>query len=263
MISYSLNFLVKTLSFLVWVSSGLFGLYIIAFYFKALITGQTAQWNEVLPGLYDESTRAATGGMGIHFAAGGLILVLGSLQFIQQIRDRWPAIHRWTGRLYVLACLLASVGGLIFILQKGTIGGSIMDIGFAGYGVFMFWAAAQTFQKARKRDFDAHRAWAIRLYALAIGSWLYRMDYGFWHAVTGLSGHTNTFSGPFDYFMDFWFYLPNLLFAELIIRRKKITSPAIQAFSSVLILGVISFIVLATKVFWDNYWGEPILNLFN
>lgn len=259
-----LHWTLRILTFTVWLSSGLFGLYILAFYFKELLTGTPTRWNEILPGLYDENTSAATGGIGLHFAAGGLILVLGSLQFVETIRQKRPLIHRWVGRIYVMACLLAALGGLLFIIQKGTIGGPIMDIGFAGYGILMFLAALQTWRKARNADFESHRAWAIRLYALAIGSWLYRMDYGFWHAATNLVGHGDNFSGPFDFFMDFWFYLPNLLVAELIIRRKNIShSPVLSAFASIVLIGIIAFILLATKVFWEHYWGEPILNLFN
>ncbi|WP_304235082.1 DUF2306 domain-containing protein [Jiulongibacter sediminis] len=247
----------------VWISSGLFGLYILGYYFKALLQGHTAQWNEILPGLYDQNTRQATDGIGLHFAAGGLILVLGSIQFIHKIRLKWPQVHRWIGRIYVLACVLAAIGGLVFIFQKGTIGGWIMDIGIAGYGILMLIAGVETFRNAYSGNFELHRAWAIRLYALAIGSWLYRMDYGFWHAATDLAGHGDNFSGPFDYFMDFFFYLPNLVVAELIIQRKTLSkSPFLSGVASVLFIGIIVFIVLATKVFWDHYWGEPIINFF-
>ena len=65
----------------------------------------------------------------------------------------------------------------------------------------------------------------LRLYALAIGSWLYRMDYGFWVQITDGMGHTDTFRGPFDYVMDFAFYLPNLVVAELYLRRKSTDLP--------------------------------------
>ncbi|MFC3810736.1 DUF2306 domain-containing protein [Lacihabitans lacunae] len=250
----------KILSVVVWLSSGLFGLYILTFYALALTNGNSDQWNKVLPGLYDSSTPQATQGIGLHFAAGGLILILGSLQFIKSIRKSYPQVHRWVGRLYIFASVFASIGGLIFIIQKGTIGGWLMDVGFAGYGVLMFVCAIQTVRFARAKDFVNHRAWALRLYALAIGSWLYRMEYGFWHAATGLVGHTDTFSGPFDYFMDFFFYLPNLLVAEFFIRKKVfVTKSYLAAIGSFLMLAMIGFIGLATQVFWKHYWSEPIL----
>jgi len=131
-----------------------------------------------LPGLYQEGS-TSTKGIGLHFAVGGIILVLGSIQLIEAIRVRYSAFHRWVGRVYVLCSLLAAVGGLAFIFIKGTIGGTVMNMGFALYGLLMLVCSVETFRHARAGRMEQHRAWALRLYALAIGSWLYRMDYGF------------------------------------------------------------------------------------
>ncbi|MFK7907841.1 MAG: DUF2306 domain-containing protein, partial [Chitinophagales bacterium] len=113
-----LQWTVRLLVATVWGSAVLFGLYILAFYFIALLQGNTAQWNEVLPGLYDQETRAATLGIGLHFAAGGIILILGGIQLIERVRLKYPALHRWLGRIYVLSALGTAVGGLIFIFVK-------------------------------------------------------------------------------------------------------------------------------------------------
>ena len=73
------------------------------------------------------------------------------------------------------------LGGLAFILLQGTIGGPAMNAGFCLYGALTVIAALQTVRHARQRRFEIHRGWAIRLFALVIGSWLYRMDYGFYY----------------------------------------------------------------------------------
>src|SRR3546814_11556108 len=88
----------------------------------------------------------------------------------RSIRRAAPRLHRWLGRLYVGAAAIAGVGGLGFILVKGTIGGTVMDIGFAIYGALMILCAERAFTHARQRRFDAHRAWAIRLFALTVRS---------------------------------------------------------------------------------------------
>lgn len=246
----------------VWISATLFGLYILAFYFAALLQGNPAQWNEMLPGLYDTRTESATLGIGLHFAAGGVILVLGCIQLIPYIRTTYPAVHRWLGRVYVSAALLTAIGGLIFIFIKGTIGGLVMDIAFAGYGIAMFVTAWQTYRYARAQQFENHRAWAIRLFALAIGSWLYRMDYGFWLLFTDGLGHSPSFQGPFDYFMDFFFYLPNLLVAEVFIgRRKMMRTPMAQWLAASGLLLATAFLLLATYFFTKHYWGPAIVKL--
>lgn len=247
----------------VWTSALLFGLFILSFYFVALLQGNTEQWNEILPGLYDTRTGSATIGIGIHFAAGGIILVLGCIQLIRQVRENFPALHRWLGRIYVLASVLTALGGLAFILIKGTIGGRVMDIGFAGYGLLMLLTAIETIRHARAGRMERHRAWAIRLFALAIGSWLYRMDYGFWLLFTDGIWHTDTFSGGFDYFMDFFFYLPNLLVAELFIRRQSLPDrPALKWLATSGMLIATAFLMLATYFFTLHYWGPAILDLF-
>lgn len=100
----------------VWLSTTLFGLYILAFYAGALAENDLARWNAVLPHIYERDTPAASAGIGLHFAAGGMILVLGCIQLIGAVRQRFPAMHRWLGRVYVSASFLAGVGGLTFIL---------------------------------------------------------------------------------------------------------------------------------------------------
>src|SRR3954471_8752268 len=131
----ALHWTARALTVTCWISAALFGLYILAFYAAALVDGNIAKWNESLPRLYESDTPAATAGIGMHFAAGGIILALGCVQFVESIRSRYPAAHRWIGRVYVTAALLAGIGGLTFIAAKGTIGGTTMDVGFGIYGV--------------------------------------------------------------------------------------------------------------------------------
>ncbi|HTB86970.1 MAG TPA: DUF2306 domain-containing protein [Steroidobacteraceae bacterium] len=244
----------------VWISATLFGLYIVAFYVGALADGQVAKWNQNLPGLYEAHSPAATSALGLHFLAGGLILILGCIQLIGKVRTRWPALHRWLGRIYVSAALLAGLGGLTFILVLGTIGGRIMDIGFGLYGALMVLAAVQTYRYARARSLTLHRAWALRLFALAIGSWLYRMDYGFWLLLGGGRGHTHDFHGPFDHVMAFFFYVPNLLIVEAFIRAQSAASPKIKLAAAGLFAAATGFLLLGTYYFTKLYWGPAILH---
>src|SRR5579872_1203994 len=244
----------------VWISATLFGLYIVAFYVGALGDGQVAKWNQNLPGLYEPGSPAATSVLGLHFLAGGVILILGCIQLLRKVRARWPALHRWLGRIYVTAALLAGLGGLIFILLVGTIGGRVMDLGFGLYGALMVLAAVQTYRHARARSLVLHRAWALRLFALAIGSWLYRMDYGFWLLLGGDRGHTHDFHGPFDQLMAFFFYLPNLALVEAFIRARTAASPKFKLAAAGLFAGATGFLLLGTYYFTKLYWGPAILH---
>lgn len=255
-----LNWSGKMLVITVWTSAALFGLYILAFYAAALYEDDMQRWNKVLPGLYNRNSVATTSGIGLHFAAGGIILLLGSIQLVEKVRLRFPAVHRWIGRIYIVASLPAAAGGIAFILLKGTIGGTAMDIGFGLYGALMFVAAVQTFRYAVTKRLELHRAWALRLYALAIGSWLYRMDYGFWLLLTDGLGHKPYFTGPFDVIMFFFFYIPNLIVAEAFIRARKYNASALLRFSASIILFLATaFIMVGTYFFTVYYWGPAIL----
>jgi hypothetical protein len=250
----------RTLVVVTWLSCGMFGLYILIFYAGALLSGSASRWNGVLPGLYTASSAASTVGIGVHFAAGGVILALGFMQLLNAIRDRVPAVHRWLGRIYVAAAALAGVGGLVFIGITGTIGGLVMNTGFGLYGVLMILCAAQTYRYARRRDTEIHRMWAIRLFALAIGSWLYRMEYAFWFMATHRLGHTHNFHGPFDVVMAFFFYVPNLIVAEAYLRGRSaragnaliLTGAAVMGFAACLL-------IVATYFFATRYWWPAIL----
>lgn len=248
----------------VWVSAGLFGLYILAFYATPLYAGNLEQWNNLLPGMYEKGSVVSTSGIGLHFATGGIILMLGSIQLISSVRIRFPALHRWIGRVYVLSSLLAAIGGLVFIAVKGTIGGTVMNIGFGLYGILMFISAIETYRHAAARRLEKHRAWALRLYALAVGSWLYRMDYGFWLMLTDGLGHTRQFSGVFDHVMAFFFYIPNLLVAEVFIRNYMNKSyPALKLLSTLVLIFMTGFLLIGTYYFTKFYWGPAILKWFS
>jgi len=207
----------------VWISSAIFGAYILAYYGGAIPAGTMEQWNATLPALYEPHTPIASFGMGLHFFAGATLLLLGPVQLVGEIRRQAPAIHHWIGRLYALAAFAAGVGGLTFIALKGTVGGMMMNVAFAAYGVLMVLAAVETVRHAMARRIEVHRAWAIRLFALAIGSWLYRMGYGLFFAIMGSEdpGHTAAFDGWFDYVMDWAFFVPPLIVAEMFIRARR------------------------------------------
>lgn len=244
-----------------WISASAFGLYIFGFYIAAIHSGRMPHWNDNLPGLYDPNHRAALVAMAAHLVAGAIILLLGPIQFITRLRHRWPAFHRWTGRLYVLTSAIAGAGGLIFIAVNGTIGGVPMSVGFALYGALVAFAAEETYRNARAGRMDTHRAWSIRLFALAIGSWLYRMDYGFWLLAAHGLGHLESFRGPFDVVMAYFFYFPNLLVAELFLRARRSPShPAFRAVAAVALNSATLLVAVGSYYFIRYYWGPGIVH---
>lgn len=234
-----------------WLSGAVFAIYILGYYFGALAAGTPELWNGVLSDLYSTRAPAANVGIAAHFALGAVILLLGPVQLLASIRRSAPRVHHWIGWIYAPAAILTGLGGLLFIALRGTVGGPLMSVAFTGYGALTVLAGVETLRHALARRLERHRAWAIRLFALAIGSWLYRMYYSFWFLVTGGIGHTRDFQGGFDYFMDFWFYVPNLIVAELAIRSfRPQAGPAIKLSAAIALIAVAGFFLLAAYLSW-------------
>jgi hypothetical protein len=156
-----------------------------------------------------------------HMASGAAITVLVPLQLIPSLRLRLPALHRWSGRLIIIAAVVTAVGGLVYIPLRGTIGGVPMNIGFSLYGVLVLITALQTIRYARARRIADHNAWALRFFWLALGSWFYRVHYGLWYLATDGLWSNPQFTGGFDLVQSFAFFLPYLIGIEVYLRIKQ------------------------------------------
>ncbi|TWB70795.1 putative membrane protein DUF2306 [Nitrospirillum amazonense] len=267
----ALRWSMRQLVAVTWASGAIFGAYILAFFGGTAVNGTAARWNESLPALHDAGAPVATAAIGAHFIAGGILLLLGPIQLMGGVRRAVPGLHRWLGRLYVMCAGFAGLGGLAYGLTTGTLGGTMMNLGFGTYGALMSLAAVLAYAHARARRYDQHRAWAIRLFALTVGSWLYRIEYGFWFLTMGRLGHTSHFTGWFDAVMVFFFYVPNLAVAELAIRSYRAQSnngslangsradgPLAYA-ATVVLLATAAFVIVATCSFTADYWWPGIV----
>lgn len=168
--------------------------------------------------LYWPEDPFATAAIFFHMITGGLITGLAPLQLLGVVRRRWPALHRWSGRVLVGLAALTGVSGLIYIALRGTIGGLDMSLSFSLNGLLMILCAVQTIRFAMAGRFDRHRRWALRLAVLCIGSWLYRLHYGLWVLSVGPIGMKDDFTGAFDLVNIWAFYLPYLAALELWFR---------------------------------------------
>ena len=86
------------------------------------------------------------------------------------------------------------------------------------------------------------------------------MDYGLWLIAAHGLGHRPDFHGPFDAVMAFFFYVPNLILAELFLRARAAPSRSVFRLSAAAVLGLGTFTVLiGTYYFTRYYWGPGIL----
>jgi hypothetical protein len=147
-----------------------------------------------------------------------VILGVGLLQLFPFMRRKstlW--LHRVLGNFYILAALLTSLGGNLFIytVPGGCVGGTNMSIAFSVAGWIMFLLAFATYYHASRRNITKHRDFAIRLWGQGIASLMYRI----WYMLLGIflgyevAGFED-FHRPLDEFLDWWFFVPNLIITE-------------------------------------------------
>ena len=180
------------------------------------------QWRALVAGLAMPTAQdwVANLGIGLHFVMGTVLVLAWPILLSARIRARHRAVHRWTGRIYVTAGVLAGAGGMSFILTHGAYTPAA-SVAFAIWGAVMMLSAVMAYVHARAKRFDLHRAWAIRLFAMVLGSWVFDLEIRAWKDLTGgLGMGAGNTSGPFDYAILYLFFVPNLLVAEGFIRNQ-------------------------------------------
>lgn len=242
-----------------WLAGIIFALYIFGFYITVHTVGAEEAWNNVLPGLYSPDKPLAITGMITHFFFGSLLLIMGPIQFSATIRKRFVNFHRWVGIFYTLSAFVTGLGGLVFLGVWGAAGGTPMLIGFAIYGLLMMVCPVQTLRYALIGKYQIHREWAIRLFALVLGSWIYRMGYGLILTILSGKGLGLNFSGPLDYFMDFSFFVIPLIVAEIVIKGKNSGAYSLWRYSGAFLCILTSLLIWrATFFFLGDSWGKSI-----
>lgn len=166
--------------------------------------------------LWDPAAPVATAVLFGHMVSGAILTLAAPLQALPVLRRRWPGLHRRAGYWIGALAMVTGIGGLVYIVARGTIGGPWMSAGFALYGVLLMLAAVNTIYHAIAKDLRRHGRWAARLVVLAVGSWIYRMHYGLWYLATDGMASDDAFTGRFDRVQVFAFFLPYLLILECV-----------------------------------------------
>ncbi len=145
----------------------------------------------------------------LHVAGAATALLTGPFQFLTGVRRRWPKVHRWVGRTYVVGCLIGSAGGLP--LAFGSTAGPIATAGFGSLAVIWAVANVQGWRTAMAGRFGEHRAWMIRSFAMTFGAVTLRLYLPLipLAGVSFLDGYRA---------ISFLAWVPNLILAELYIR---------------------------------------------
>lgn len=177
----------------------IFAGYIAGFYGRVTLAGRPELWNKVMPHGYVSGDTFFNLVLGVHLIFAFVITLGGLLQLVPAIRRRVPALHRWTGRAYLVAAAIMAAGGLLMIWFRGGAPGDFAGNVIISFNALLILAcAAAAWRYARSRRVDFHRRWALRLFVAVSGVWFFRVGLMFWIAVNrGPVGFDpETFTGP-------------------------------------------------------------------
>ncbi len=197
---------------------GLFLTYIVGFYLPPVMRGEPAAWSQhrqVIDG-YVAGDTLGNIQFGLHIVLAAILTLGGILQLWPALRMRFPSAHRWNGRLFVIAAVFASMGGLWLVWVRGSRLGMASALGISLNAVLILLFVALAWRAARGGDFTAHRRWALRAFLAVSGVWFLRiglMAYGL--LAIGLLGAPESSGAAFFALWSFGSYLAPLLVLQL------------------------------------------------
>ena len=108
-----------------------------------------------------------------HIFLGSIALLAACLQVWPWLRRSHPAVHRWSGRVYVAVALSASI--CVMIISPMGLYGANQRVANTMLALLWFGTTLAGFRAIRQRRFADHRQWMLRSFALAFSIVAFRV----------------------------------------------------------------------------------------
>lgn len=233
----------------------LFATFVLLYYYPPTLSGNFAAWNNkpLITG-HVAGDSLGNSQFALHVLVAAVMTLLGLVQLVPAIRSRWPIVHRWSGRLFLLAATILSLGGLWLVWVRGTYLSLNGAAAITLDGLLIMGFAAMAWSTARSRQFAAHRRWALRTFIVASGVWFMRVGYIAWALPTHGAGIAKGMSGPFDLFWGWATYLLPLAVLELYFRAERASLRAQRAMATGLWLGALVILGGSLGAWFAMWW---------
>ncbi len=234
----------------------MFAAYVLRVYGRALIAGRPELWNKTMPHAWVPGDSVGNATAAGHLLLAVVVMLLGAVQLVPALRRRAPAVHRWSGRVFVVAAMAMGVSGVYMLVVLPPIGGLGSQLPIVLNAVLILAFAGLAWRDALARRFDQHRRWALRLYLVVSGVWFFRIGLMAWViANRGPAGFDpKTFTGPTITTLAIAQYALPLLVLEPWLRVRANGGPrarlAVAALLAVATLLTAFGIACATAAMW-------------
>jgi hypothetical protein len=114
----------------------------------------------------------------MHMTGGMLALLTGPWQFWSGFRARYARLHRWTGRLFLGAVAIGSIGA--FHMAIATTFGWAFGFSLLALDTAWVTTAGMAYYAILKRRIPVHKEWMVRAYVVTFAFVTFRVlnDYG-------------------------------------------------------------------------------------
>ena len=157
-----------------------------------------------------------------HMLVGPVALFIGPFQFLPKLRARHPRLHRWSGRVYVAACLIAGAAGLATAFH--ATGGPVAGVGFGVLAVLWIAVTLGAWQAAVRRRFALHRLLMRFSYAMTFAAVTLRLQIPIGLAL-GFEGYA-----AMSPWLAYTSWIPNVIavaiYSAMVARRPAVIAPA-------------------------------------
>lgn len=222
--------------------------FILLYFATRSLTGNWATWDDkpLIEG-YTAGDPVGNVMFMLHVLLAAVVTAGGLVQLVPWLRRRWPALHRWNGRVFVAVGAFLALGGLWLTWVRGTrlSDNVLLGLPITVNGLLILWFCWQAYHHARARRFDVHRRFALRAFLAVNGVWFLRIGMMAWIVLNqGMRGMNATMSGPADIGIALAAYFLPLAILQLYFRAERTGSRA----DALLAAGAIGAGVLVTAV---------------
>ena len=104
----------------------------------------------------------------LHILPGLVMVALIPIQASRRLRQRWPVLHRWGGRVFVLVGLSLCSSAVVMNIRFPVVGGLLKQTVIYAMCVAQLATLALGIRAIRRRDVSGHRKWMVRAMGVAL-----------------------------------------------------------------------------------------------
>lgn len=121
----------------------------------------------------------------MHTAPGILFAILGPIQFMTPVRNRFRKAHRISGRVFLVIGMLSGISALLitFVFPMFGTGRNVPIASI--WALWMLFSFVMAFRNVKNRNFLAHREWMIRGFIAGMAVSVFRILQGYVFAPLG------------------------------------------------------------------------------